>query len=434
MVTEIFAFVVVPLSLLVVATLVLLFLFEPSVAYRIECPSVAPRDAAFGELLATLCGSVQRATRGIEVISRGEAFYEAELAAIRNATRSIHLEAYIFHEGRVAKRFVEALAERARAGVKVRIVLDAFGNLFTHRRYFKELAAAGGEVAFYQPLRWYTLKRYNNRTHRELLVIDHEVAFVGGAGIADWWIGDGEKPPWRDTVLRFHGEIVPALEAVFAENWLAASEEILFGNEPREPAPAQVSAREVGVDVRAPLGFLVPSTPSESRSTRARLLFQTLVASARASIRIQTPYFVPDRSARRELVRAVERGVDVDIVVVGAWNNHKFTRLASRSRYGQLLRAGVKLREYAPSMNHTKTMVVDGHVSVVGSSNWDNRSASLNDEENLVISSDVVAARLVEDFDKDAAESPLVTYEAWRRRGLLEKLAGPIASLLARQE
>jgi cardiolipin synthase len=430
MVTEVYAFVVVPVSLLVLATLVLLFLFEPSVAYRIEHPSLAPREASFGELLATLCGSAQKPACGVEVLSRGETFYESELAAIRNATRSIHLEAYIFHEGRVAKRFVDALTERARAGVEVRLVLDAFGNLFTRRKYFRALCEAGGQVAFYQPLRWYTLKRYNNRTHREILVIDGDVAFVGGAGIADWWIGEKKKPPWRDTVVRFHGALVPALQAIFAENWLGASGEILF----RERDFGAALAPGIGEhETSAPLGFLVPSTPSEARVTRARLLLQTLVASARKSIRIQTPYFVPDRSARRELVRAAERGVDVDIVVVGAWNNHKVTRLASRARYGALLRAGVKIREYAPSMNHTKTFVIDEHVSVVGSSNWDNRSASLNDEVNLVLSSDAVAARLLEDFAKDASESQLVTFESWRRRGLLERLAGPIASLLGRQ-
>ncbi len=429
MLTELFAFVVVPLSLFVVLTIVLLSLFEPSVAYRIESPSVAPRDAAFGELLATLCGSAQRPVRGIEVISRGEAFYDAQLSAIAAATRSIHIEAYIFHEGRIAARFVEALTERARAGVKVRLVLDAFGNVFTRRSYFRQLCDAGGQVAFYQPLRWYTLKRLNNRTHRELVVIDGDVAFIGGAGIADWWIGDGGKPPWRDTVLRFHGELVPALQAVFVENWLAASGEILFGDED----PTVARARGERADPSAPLGFLVPSTPSEARVTRARLLFQALVASARTSLRIQTPYFVPDRSARRELLRAVERGVDVAIVVVGPWNNHKVTRLASRARYGDLLRGGVKILEYAPSMNHTKTMVVDGHVSVVGSSNWDNRSASLNDEVNLVLSSDAIATRLLDDFASDAAASRAVTYEDWKRRGLFEKLTGPIASLLARQ-
>lgn len=432
MLHDMYVYAVVPISLLLSVIALLLVMIEPSVAYRIVCPTIAPRDAVFALELATLCGTVQRAVDSIEVFSQGVDFYEAELAAIRTATRSVNLEAYIFHAGTTAARFVEALTERARAGVKVRLTLDAFGNLFTRNRYFKELRAAGGQVEWYQPLRWYTLKRYNNRTHRELLVIDGQVGFVGGAGIADWWIGDGGKPPWRDRVFRFKGALVPVLQAIFVENWLAASGEILFCDDDlRAVNPA---AGESANSAQAAQGFLVPSTPTEARATRARLLLQTLIASARQSIRVQTPYFVPDRSARRELIRAAERGVKVDIIVPGSWNNHKATRLASRARYGDLLRAGVVFREYGPSMIHTKTLVVDGYTCVVGSSNWDNRSTSLNDEINLVISSEGLAARLGEDFERDAAQSRTITYEDWRRRGVLEKVAGLFAGTFARQE
>jgi cardiolipin synthase A/B len=432
MLHDIYVYGVVPISLLLSAIALLLVLLEPSVAYRIVCPAIAPRDAAFTSELATLCGTVERGVDSIEVFSHGVEFYEAELAAIRAATRSVHLEAYIFHVGRTAARFVEALTERARAGVKVRLTLDAFGNLFTRNDYFEELRAAGGQVEWYQPLRWYTLKRYNNRTHRELLVVDGKVGFVGGAGIADWWIGDDGKPPWRDRVFRFKGALVPVLQAIFVENWLAASGEILFCEDDLRGVDAETG--ESAKSAKTAQGFLVPSTPTEARATRARLLLQTLIASARQSIRIQTPYFVPDRSARRELVRAAERGVAVDIILPGSWNNHKATRLVSRARYGDLLRAGVVLREYGPSMIHTKTLVVDGYICVVGSSNWDNRSTSLNDEINLVVSSDWLAARLGEDFEQDAAQSRTFTYEDWRRRGALEKLAGLFAGTLARQE
>jgi cardiolipin synthase len=433
MLFEVYALVVVPLSVLACAVFVILALIEPSVAYRIKPPVIAPRDPAFAEHLAVLCGSAQKPVRSLEVRSHGEAFYDAEIAAIAAAKTSVHLEAYIFHEGRVAARFVEALTERARAGVKVRLTLDAFGNLLVRRRFFRDLCAAGGQVVWYQPLRWYTLKRYNNRTHRELLVIDGAVAFVGGAGIADWWIGTQGKPPWRDTVLRFEGALVPALQGIFAENWLAASGEILFGKDCVGWAEGPLHERdEQGGDL--PLGFLVPSTPSEARATRARLLLQTCVAAARQSIHIQTPYFVPDRSARRELVRAAERGVAVEIIVPSHWNNHKGTRYASRSRYGDLLRAGVVIREYTPSMIHTKTLVVDGFVSVVGSSNWDNRSASLNDEVNLVVTGETLAARLDEDFAKDAATSRAITYEDWLRRGPIEKIVGLVANIFVRQE
>jgi cardiolipin synthase len=432
MLLEVYTFVVVPLALVVLGAVILLLLLEPSVAYRIPAAVLDPRDPAFGGMLAILCGTVQRRVDDVEVFSRGDAFYDAEVEAIRAAKTSIHLEAYIFHEGRAARRFVEAMTERARAGVQVRLTLDAFGNLFTRQRFFRDLRAAGGRVERYQPLRWYTLKRYNNRTHRELLVIDGEVAFVGGAGIGDWWLGSHGKPPWRDTVLRIRGGLVPFLQAVFAENWLAASGDVLFGDRGFVDVADKPSTAETGGD--APLGFVVSSTPSEARATRARLLLQTLTAAARHSIRIQTPYFVPDRNARRELVRAAKRGVSVEILVPGRWNNHRLTRLASRARYGELLRAGVVVREYATSMNHTKALVVDGYVSVVGSSNWDNRSASLNDEVNLVISSEALASRLGEDMAQDAAQSVAVTYDTWRRRNPVERLVGALSSAFARQE
>lgn len=421
-----YSYVLVPGALVVLALLVLLALFEPSVAYRVRSPVLAPSDAGFLRALAHVLGVSQRRLGDVHVLSRGADIYEAELAAIAAARSSVHLEAFIFREGVASKRFVDALTERARAGVVVRLTLDAFGNLGTRDAYFAELRSAGGKVAWYQPLRWYTLKRYNNRTHRELLVVDGEIAFMGGAGIADWWIGDHGKPPWRDTMVRFRGDLVRAAQSVFAENWLAAAGEILFD-------PALFPSHQGSVE-SDPYAFVVPSTPSEARATRARMLLQTLVACANKSIRIQTPYFVPDRHALRELVSACERGVAVELLFPGKWNNHGGTRLASRARYGALLRAGAVIREYAPSMIHTKVMIVDGAVAVVGSTNWDNRSASLNDEANLVVASRAVAERLDRDFEEDAAESVVVTLEDWKRRSVVERFLALLSNVFARQE
>ncbi len=426
---SLYSYVVVPGALVVAAAMLLLALIEPSVAYRVVSPKLAPADDGFGAALALLCGADRRALQNIEVFSRGKDIYDAELAAIAEAKSSIHLEAFIFREGAASKRFVEALTDRAKAGVKVRLTLDAFGNLGTHDAYFTELRRAGGKVAWYQPLRWYTLKRYNNRTHRELLVIDGTVAFMGGAGIADWWIGDHRKPPWRDTMVRFEGALVLAAQSVFVENWLGATGEVLF-----DPMLFPTPGRRGDEEGEAPFAFVVSSTPSEARATRARMLFQTIVASARRTIRIQTPYFVPDRHAMAEIVRALERGVKVDLLFPGKWNNHGSTRLASRARYGTLLRAGATVREYRPSMIHTKAMIVDDVLSVVGSTNWDNRSASLNDEANLVVESADVAARLGDDFDRDAAVSDVVTLETWERRGAVERFGALFASVFARQE
>ena len=234
----------------------------------------------------------------------------------------------------VARRFVEALTERARAGVQVNIVLDAIGSFATWNSYFNELTDAGGRVFWYHPFKWYTLPRINNRTHRELFIIDGEVGFIGGAGVADHWlISKPDRPRWRDTMFRVEGVAVAGLQAAFAENWLEASGEILIGKE-------YFPFCESGGTASA---LIVNSSPTAGMSTRARMLYQTLIASAQESIYITTPYFLPDRSARQEMVRAIrERGVEIKIITPGKQNDHLLTRRSSRRLYGELLRAGAR--------------------------------------------------------------------------------------------
>jgi cardiolipin synthase len=372
----------------------------------------------------------------VEVLTDGPAFYEAELSAIRGARRSVNLEAYIFRKDDTGRRFVEALAERARAGVRVNIVVDAVGSFTTWQRTFDALTRAGGRVRWYQPLRWSTLKRLNNRTHRELLVVDGEVGFIGGAGLADEWAaGRRDDPRWRDTVVRVSGDLVIGLQTTFAENWLEAAEEVLTG-QAYFPACARMTSDDPGItkaedDVA---GFVVISTPSAGRSTRARVLFQTLLASAKHTVHINSPYFLPDRSVRRELTRAAARGVRVRIVVPGRHSDHLMTRRASRRRFGELLAGGCELYEYEPSMIHVKALVVDAVWSVVGSTNFDNRSFGLNDEVNLAAQSRRLAERLTADFERDVERSRRVTYEAWRRRPIREKLLEALGSVIDRQQ
>jgi cardiolipin synthase A/B len=365
------------------------------------------------------------------VLDGGAATFAAELAAIRRARRSIHLEVYLFLRGRVAEEMLAALEERARAGIRVRLIVDRYGSLLTPARYFSALRRAGGEMYWYQPLAWYTLKRLNNRTHRDLLIVDGAVGFVGGIGVADYWIGPaGRGRPWRDSMFRVEGDLVQGLQTSFAENWLEASGQILAEEEfaPRdERAPAQLPPGS-GV------GLVVNSSPSEGRSTRARILFQVLVAAARESIWIASPYFVPDRGLCEELVRAVARGVSVAVLVPGRWNNHPVARLASRRRYGRLLEGGVTIHEYQPAMMHAKVFIVDGKWSVVGSTNLDNRSFGLNDEVNVAILQQRLAGRLQADFAEDLRASQPVSLQQWRRRPLAEKIGAAIGRVLERQE
>jgi cardiolipin synthase len=414
----------------IVAQSLLLFLalFEPGLDYKIKQPAFGPLGSAeFMRMLEALTDAQVTRRSSIEVFTDGENYYEAELEAIRLAEHNINLEAYIFQKGRVGDEFVKALTERARAGVQVNLVLDAIGSFASWNSYFKDLRAAGGRVCWYHPFKWYTLPRINNRTHRELIIIDGRVGFIGGAGFADHWrYPVKDHPRWRDTMFRVEGDAVANLQATFAENWLEASGEILAHKDyfpEREPQEACTPS------------LVVNSSPSTGRSTRARILFQMLLASAQESILITTPYFLPDRSARAEMVRAIrERGVKIQIVVPGKGSDHAITRSSSRRLYGDLLTAGAKIYEYSPTMMHAKTLVIDGVWSVVGSTNFDNRSFGINDEVNLAAFDEKLAARITEDFERDRDASRPVNYEEWRRRSIFERIHELFGMLLERQQ
>ena len=407
--------------------LLFLALFEPTLRYKIARMPSTPIDSdRFLNILSTVADASIHYNTSVEVLTNGEVFYEAELAAIRAAKRSINIEAYIFQKGEVTKRFVEALTERARAGVRVNMVLDAVGSFATWNSYFKDLCSAGGRVAWYHGFYPHTLPRLNNRTHREIIVVDCEVGFVGGAGFADHWlIPKKRRARWRDTMFRIDGDAVSSLQAVFVENWLESTGELLisdeyfcFGGPPTSNA-----------------AMIVDSAASAGQSTRARMLFQTLLAAAQERIEITTPYFLPDAGVRSELIRAIrERNVRVRIVCPGRHADHLLTRRSSRRLYGDLLRAGAEIYEFKPSMIHTKSLVIDGKWSVVGSTNFDHRSFSINDEVNLVSNAPALAERLREDFARDVSVSRQVSYESWKNRPIFEKVYEGFGRILERQQ
>jgi cardiolipin synthase len=252
------------------------------------------------------------------------------------------------------------------------------------------------------------------------------VGFLGGAGIADHWYKQlGKKQRWRDTMFRVEGRAVAGLQSLFAENWLESSGELLT-------ATRYYTSRRASGSAAA---LVVHSSPSQGRATRARMLYQTLLASAQRSIHITTPYFLPDRHMREEIIRAIQsRGVEVKIIVPGKHSDHLLTRRSSRRIYGHLLRNGAQIFEYKPSMIHTKSMVIDGSWSIVGSTNFDHRSFGLNDEMNLAALDEVLAARLEEDFERDLAVSRNITYKAWRRRSPIERVNEWLGWIIERQE
>jgi cardiolipin synthase A/B len=403
---------------------VLVLLFTPRIDYHFTGPAID--EAHLVRVIEQECQTRLHTGQRVEVLTNGVQFYPAMLAAIRQARSSINVEAYIFQPGRIADQMAEALAERARAGVEVRIVLDSIGSAgMRWSSTGTTLTEAGCRLDYYQPLKWYRLHRANNRTHRELLIVDGRIAFVGGAGVADWWHDDSapDDPAWRDTMVRVEGPVVASLQGVFSENWLECGGEILTS-----PAcwPTLTSAGPVEA-------LLIRSSPSD-RATASRVAFQLLMACARESIDIHTPYFLPDQSLRRAFLETVARGVRVRVLVPGPRTDQRLVRLASRRLYGELLEHGVRIFEYQPGMTHAKVMIIDDHWGIVGTTNIDNRSFEHNDEVNVAFRDREMSARLRQDFEQDLTRSLEITYDAWLRRPLLEKALKPLTWILERQQ
>lgn len=416
------------IALLLIAAYMLAGIFGPSPNYDIVCRDELPANDSdkFLALAESLVDTPINRTGRFEVFTNGNNFYPAELDAIRNARRSVNLEAYIFQRSEIGHLYLDALAERARAGIRVNVVLDSFGSAGITRRSFSSLIEAGGKLAFYNSPTWYRLLQLDNRTHRELLIVDGKTGFIGGAGIADQWFkGVHKHPRWRDTMVRVEGDAVPNLQATFAENWLSATGELLAGRDyfPELSCPDPTAA------------LVVNSTPTIGGSTRARVLFQLLIATAKQSISITTPYFLPDHSLSRELCRAIdERHVKIRILVPGRKSDHLLTRSTSRGGYGPLLKSGAEVYEYQPAMIHAKVLVVDNLWTVVGSTNFDNRSFGLNDEVNLAVRDATLAQRMEADLAHDLLESRRITLEEWRHRPVTERAPELLGWIFERQQ
>jgi cardiolipin synthase A/B len=410
-----------------IVLLILAGLFAPGIRYSLVAPIETAVDSqAFLNELEPLVNSKITHNNQFEVIDNGENFYEAEVEAMRQARHSINVEAYIFHKGKVTDQVLNVLIERAEAGVHVNVVLDALGSFSTRKKYFQVLKEAGGKVEWYHRLRLHDWFVANNRTHREITVVDGTTAFVGGAGYADWWrFPTKSAPRWRDTMVRVRGDAVRGIQGAFVENWLESSGEILDG---QDYFPVLNS------DSGTATALVVPSTPSSGGSTRSRVLFQTLIAASRRSILITTPYFLPDQSMRNELVRARKRGVFVTIIVPGKHGDHALTQSSGRSAYGDLLKAGAEIYEYESSMIHAKITIIDGLWSVVGSTNLDNRSFGINDEINVAVLNSDVAAKLANSFEQDVIHSKRVTLEAWEKRSVWERLLEGVGWIVERQQ
>lgn len=381
------------------------------------------RDIAFLQTMHALTGTALSEGNRVTVLRNGVQIFPAMLAAIKAAKKTINLEFYIYWDGEIARTFAQALAERARAGVKVNVVLDAVGSSSTSPELIVFMERNGIAVEWYHPLRWYTLSRANHRTHRKLLVVDGEIGFCGGVGIADVWLGDADsKDHWRDTVVKVEGPVVTQMQFAFMDNWIKSRGELLTGLDYFPQIPRQGNM----------LTQVLKSSPSEG-SSATKLMFIVSIVSAKKSIYISSAYFLPDRDTIRAFEGAVRRGVDVRVIVPGEYTDVPIARHAGRLYYGHLLRRGIRIFEYQPTMMHAKTMVVDGIWTTVGSSNFDDRSFRLNDEVNVNIFDESIAAEMEKMFFEDLARSEEITRRRWLGRPWLDRLKERVSAWLKPQ-
>lgn len=381
------------------------------------------RDGDFRRAMGVLLGPAILPGNEVVTLTNGDGIFPPMLAAIRAARHSICFETFIYWSGQIGEEFARALAEAARRGVKVHVLFDWVGTRRRAPLLLKELRASGVQVQLYHELSWLYLLRMNNRTHRKLLIVDGVLGFTGGAGIAPQWQGNAQDPQhWRDTHFQVRGPVVAQMQAVFLDNWIKATGNVLHGEQYLPPleAAGEMDAQMFG------------SSPSGG-SENMQLMFLLAITAARRSIEITSSYFVPDGMTIGALVDAANRGVVVRILVPGHYNDVPLARRASRARWGRLLRAGVAIFEYQPTMIHCKIAVIDGYWTTVGSANFDNRSFRLNDEANLNVFSDALAEEQQRQFEQDLALSRRVSLRAWRRRPPWERLQEAVIVLLRSQ-
>jgi cardiolipin synthase len=353
----------------------------------------------------------------------GDRIFPDMLRAIRGAQKTITFETFIYWSGSIGKEFADALAERAKAGVKCHVLVDWLGSKSMKEEYVEQMQRAGVQVMRYHPLKWFNAWRINHRTHRKLLVVDGKIGFTGGVGIADEWLGDAQDADhWRDSHFRLEGPAVAQMQSAFMDNWMKTHEEVLHG-------PDYFPALEQAGSCKAQVFMSSPAEGSES----VRLMYLMSIACARKSVRISNAYFVPDDLSVQTLVEAAKRGVKVEVILPGKHIDTHLVRRAGRSRWGPLLEAGVEIYEYEPTMYHCKVMVVDDRWTTVGSTNFDNRSFRLNDEANLNVLDPDFARSQADLFERDKARSRRVTFETWRNRPWTEKLKEHTAGLLRSQ-
>ena len=385
-----------------------------------------------------------------ELLINGDQIFPAILETIRSAEHTLNLETYVYWRGEITGEVAAAICERARAGVRCNVILDALGSALMDNAQIREMADAGAHVVRFRPVKPYTMRRLANRSHRRVLVVDGKVGMTGGVGIAEEWTGDAQDADhWRDTHVRVRGPIIRGLQGAFAEHWLEATGEVL-GGEGYLPhldpisGPNDDDDKDQRSQQRPSFASGLRPPPQDGRmqlvrsksnvgDTNVEALYYLAIASASRSLELTAAYFVPRPAFTRALVEAARRGVDVRILVPGPHIDKGFVRVAGRDAYEELLEAGARIFEYQPTMLHAKSMVVDGVWSSVGTVNFDNRSFQLHDEVTLCVWDRHFAGRLSEEFERDLSRSDEIVRERWDGRGARQRAAEATMRLFRRE-
>ncbi len=370
-------------------------------------------DPAFKREMSVMLGPTIVGGNRITPLQNGDEIFPAMLEAIRAAQVSITFETYIYWSGKIGDEFTDALAARAAAGVPVHVIVDWAGSIKMDEELLDRMKTAGVRIEQYRPLRWYNLSRVNNRTHRKLLVVDGKVAFTGGVGISDDWLGNAQDPDhWRDSHYRLDGPAVAQFQTAFNDNWIKTTGEVLSGE-------AYFPQLEQAGDADAHLFIASPAGGSESM----HLMYLMALAAADRTIDLTAAYFVPDELIIQALKEARERNVRVRVLLPGKHIDSTTVSLASKAGWGELLEVGIEIHEYQPTMLHSKKLIVDGELVSVGSTNFDMRSFRLNDEASLNVYDPEFAQRMTEVFEADLKNAIQYSHEMWEKRPLKEKLA-----------
>lgn len=409
--------IVVGLALIILISLYIRGTFRDRVEYKVKNPPT-PGDPRFAIAQASVSNSLITSALITDVWHDSPTIHQVRLDAIKKAQHSIHFETFFVTPGHRANDFAAAIAERAAAGLDVKLLVDAYGSKKMSKKYWQRLKASGVNLLFFNPFNWKAPANYAGRTHRKLLLIDSEIAYIGGAGISDFWDGEagvGEREPWFDCEFRLEGEIVAALEGAFVHHWTYAG------------GVADLGPETFKVDFAdKPLTIVTPGSNPTYRFSPIRTLFLSSLLAARKRIWLASPYFFPDSNSRNLLIAAKKKGLDVKILTTSEVCDKKKVYYASFEGYGPLLRAGVEIYEYQPSMTHAKLLLIDDRWLSTGSANFDPRSFFHNDELDFSTGEPNVLKEVERIFEIGFSKSKVASLNAWRRRSLWKSIIGRI--------